>query len=64
MMWNGGTLATAGDLVFQGTADGWLTVNDAATGKSLWRFYVGMGIVARPITWGSCASRIVSSVAW
>ncbi len=34
--WNGGTLATAGGLVFQGTADGHFNAYDASTGKQLW----------------------------
>jgi len=34
--WNGGTLATAGGLVFQGTIDGLFQAIDAATGEVLW----------------------------
>jgi quinohemoprotein ethanol dehydrogenase len=34
--WNGGTLATAGGLVFQGTADGHFNAYDAAKGARLW----------------------------
>ena len=34
--WNGGTLATAGGLVFQGTADGHLNAYDATKGTPLW----------------------------
>ncbi|MBU6268353.1 MAG: PQQ-dependent dehydrogenase, methanol/ethanol family [Sphingomonadales bacterium] len=49
--WNGGVLATAGGLVFQGAADGWLTGYDARSGKALWRFDAGLGIVAPPITY-------------
>jgi len=63
MMWNGGTLATAGNLVFQGTADGYLTVNDASDGRLLWRFFVGMGIVARPITYTAGGKQYVSVLA-
>ncbi len=47
-LWNGGTLATAGGLVFQGTADGYLSAYDAASGKRLWRFNAGLGIIASP----------------
>jgi quinohemoprotein ethanol dehydrogenase len=50
-LWNGGTLTTAGNLVFQGTADGWFTAYDAATGQRLWRFYAGLGIISQPITY-------------
>src|SRR3546814_2246773 len=36
-VWNGGTLATAGGLVFQGTADGRFVAYAADTGKKLWQ---------------------------
>ncbi len=48
---HGGTLATAGGLVFQGTAEGWLTGYEAASGKQLWRFATGLGIVSPPISY-------------
>jgi quinohemoprotein ethanol dehydrogenase len=51
LMWNGGPLATAGDLVFQGTADGHFTAYDARSGKQLWRFNAGLGIVSSPISY-------------
>jgi alcohol dehydrogenase (cytochrome c) len=47
----GGALATAGNLVFWGTADGYLKAADAKTGKVLWQFQTGTGIIAPPITW-------------
>jgi quinohemoprotein ethanol dehydrogenase len=50
-MWNGGPLATGGDLVFQGAADGWFSAYGAADGKMLWRFNAGLGIIARPISY-------------
>lgn len=50
-MWNAGTLATAGDLVFQGRADGNLAAYDGANGEVLWTFDVGSGISAPPITY-------------
>lgn len=49
--WNGGTLATATGLVFQGTADGWLHGYDAKDGKELWKYNVKNGIIAPPITY-------------
>jgi quinohemoprotein ethanol dehydrogenase len=50
-IWNGGTLATAGELVFQGTADGYFSAYHASTGQALWRFNAGLGIVAAPISY-------------
>jgi quinohemoprotein ethanol dehydrogenase len=59
-MWNGGAMATAGDLVFQGTADGYLSAYDAATGRRLWRYYAGMGIIAAPSTYTAGGKQYVS----
>jgi len=39
----GGTLATAGDVVFNGEGNGWFKAFDARTGKELWKFNVGAG---------------------
>lgn len=50
-IWNGGVISTAGGLVFQGTEKGFLEAYDAGNGKKLWRFYVGQGIIAAPITY-------------
>ncbi len=50
-MWNGGTLATAGNLVFQGTIDGRFVAYDATDGKTLWSFDAGQGIVAGPVSY-------------
>jgi len=44
-----GTLATAGDVVFYGTLDGWFKSVDARTGKTLSKFKVGSGVVGNPI---------------
>ena len=49
--WNGGTLATAGNLVFQGDPYGWFHAYAADTGKELWKFDGGRGILAGPITY-------------
>lgn len=47
----GGVLATAGDLVFQGTGDGYFTAHNAFTGAELWRFAAHSGIVAAPVSY-------------
>ena len=49
--WNGGVLATAGGLVFQGSATGELAAYDAATGRKVWSFDAQTGIVAPPMTY-------------
>ena len=48
---NGGTLATAGGLVFQGTGSGQFTALDAATGEELWSTHVQTGVIAAPISY-------------
>lgn len=48
--WNGGTVTTAGNLVFQGTASGWLYAYDARTGKQVWKYDCKVGIEAPPIS--------------
>jgi quinohemoprotein ethanol dehydrogenase len=48
---NGGTLVTAGDVVFEGTADAHFKAFDARTGKQLWESPVGSGVVAAPMTY-------------
>lgn len=45
-----GALATATDLVFYGTADGWFRAVDARSGKVLWSQKLGSGIISQPIT--------------
>ena len=59
-IWNGGTLSTGGDLVFQGAADGYFTAYDATTGKTLWRFNAGLGIVGAPISYAVNGKQYVS----
>jgi len=49
--WNGGTLATAGGLVFQGTADQQLMAFDATNGKVLWQHDLQLGVIAAPVTY-------------
>jgi quinohemoprotein ethanol dehydrogenase len=47
----GGTLSTAGGLVFQGNADGNLSVYRANDGKLLKRIFTGTAIMAAPMTY-------------
>ena len=47
---NGGTLATAGDLVFQGQADGYINAYDASDGRKVWSFYAATAALGTPIT--------------
>jgi lanthanide-dependent methanol dehydrogenase len=49
-VWSG-TVATAGDVVFYGTMDGWFKAIHARTGEVLWQFKVDSGIIGQPITY-------------
>jgi lanthanide-dependent methanol dehydrogenase len=49
-VWSG-TVATAGDVVFYGTMDGWFKAVDARNGKPLWQYRTGSGIIGQPITY-------------
>jgi alcohol dehydrogenase (cytochrome c) len=44
----GGSLATAGGLLFTGEANGWFKAYDTANGKVLWQFQTGAGVNAPP----------------
>jgi lanthanide-dependent methanol dehydrogenase len=46
-----GALVTAGDIVFYGTMDRWFKAVDAHTGKELWKFRTGSGVIGQPITY-------------
>ena len=46
-----GALATAGDVVFYGTMDGWFKCVDDRSGNLLWQFKVGSGIIGQPVTY-------------
>jgi len=48
-VWSG-TLATAGDVTFYGTMDGWFKAVNAKTGEVLWQFKTGSGIIGQPTT--------------
>ena len=48
---NGGALATAGGLVFQGSAKGIFNAFDAGSGDLKWSFPVDTGIIAAPVSY-------------
>jgi len=63
--WNGGTLTTAGNLVFQGTADARFMAFNAKTGEKLWETPTGTGVVAAPVTYELDGQQYVSiAVGW
>jgi alcohol dehydrogenase (cytochrome c) len=58
----GGALVTKGNLVFWGVPDGRLKAADAKTGKELWAYQTGSGIIAPPITWEEGGEQYVAVV--
>jgi glucose dehydrogenase len=49
-LWSG-AVATAGDLVFYGTMDGWFKAVDARSGQERWKFKLDSGIISQPIVY-------------
>jgi lanthanide-dependent methanol dehydrogenase len=49
-VWSG-ALATAGDIVFYGTMDGWFKAVDARSGRLLWSKRLNSGIIGMPMTY-------------
>jgi mono/diheme cytochrome c family protein len=49
--WNGGVLATAGNLLVQGASDGRFVIYRADNGKELWEAPIQTGAVAGPISY-------------
>jgi PQQ-dependent dehydrogenase (methanol/ethanol family) len=47
----GGALATAGNLVFFGEGNGWFDALDAKAGNRLWRYNLGAGVNAPPVSY-------------
>jgi glucose dehydrogenase len=47
----GGTLSTAGGLVFSGEGNGWFRAYDAKSGNKLWQFQCGAGVNAPPVSY-------------
>ena len=61
--WNGGVLATAGGLIFQGNAMGELAAYDSANGRKLWSANAGTGIIAPPISYAIDGTQYVTVLA-
>jgi quinohemoprotein ethanol dehydrogenase len=62
-IWNGGAMSSAGDLVFQGTADGDFSAYNATTGAPLWKYDAGMGIIAAPMSYSVNGKQYISILA-
>lgn len=62
-MQNGGTLTTAGNLVFQGQVTGRFSAMAADTGEELWSFDAQVGIGAQPITYMAGGRQYVTILA-
>jgi alcohol dehydrogenase (cytochrome c) len=58
-----GLLATAGDLVFGGTVDGYFFALDAETGQELWHVAVGARVHSAPITYAVNGRQLVTIAA-
>jgi len=61
--WNGGTLATAGNLVLEGTAAGKFEAYRADTGEKLWAFDAQTGVIAGPMTYSVKGEQYVAVLA-
>ena len=61
--WNGGTLATAGNLVFEGTAGGNFEAYRADNGQKLWSFPAQTGVMAGPVTYSYGGEQYVAVLA-
>jgi quinohemoprotein ethanol dehydrogenase len=61
--WNGGTLSTAGNLVFEGTAGGNFEAYRASNGERLWSFAAQTGVMAGPVTYAINGEQYVAVLA-
>lgn len=62
-LYNGGTMVTAGGLVFRGTAGGLFAAYDADSGERLWSFNAGVGVMAAPVTYAAGSHQQISILA-
>ena len=61
--WNGGTLATGGNVVFQGSLIGEFAAYDANTGERLWQFNAQTGVAAAPVAYSADGAQHVAVAA-
>ncbi len=61
-VFNGGTMATGGNLVFQGTNDGRFNAYSASTGRKLWSFDAQNGMLGAPISYAVGGKQYVSII--
>jgi quinohemoprotein ethanol dehydrogenase len=61
--WNGGVLATAGNLVFEGTAAGNFEAYRADTGEKVWSFAAQTGVMAGPVTYAVDGQQYIAVLA-
>ena len=47
----GGTMSTAGNLVFYGTLDGFIKARNSDTGELLWKYKLPSGVIGHPMTY-------------
>jgi quinohemoprotein ethanol dehydrogenase len=63
--WNGGILATAGNLVFQGTSMGDFAAFQADDGKRVWSMQTNTGIVAPPVSYAVSGEQYIAvEIGW
>ncbi len=60
--YNGGVAVTAGNVVFQGNAEGRFVAYDAGSGKVLWSFDAQDGIIGQPITYEAGGRQFVTVI--
>ncbi len=61
--WNGGMLATSGNLVFQGNSSGRMVAYNARDGEELWSSPAQTGVIAPPVTYTIDGEQYISVVA-
>lgn len=61
--WNGGLLSTAGNLIFQGRADGQFAAYRADSGELVWESPVNVGIIAAPVSYSVDGEQYITVVA-